>query len=192
MTIDQHIGSSTLDSSAVVVESTATQENRDNWLRRHRRLTATVLLVAVSAVGAGWSYLNQYRVEQQIGPEAAESAIRAATDGTVAILSYSPDTLDGDLAAAKTHLTGEFLTYYGKFSDEIVAPAARENAVDTEAAVVRSGVAEMREGTAKVLVFLNQTTTSKSTAAPMQTASTVMVTMTEVDGAWLISAFDPM
>ena len=40
------------------------------------------------------------------------AAVDAARDGTVAMLSYKPDTLDQDFAAAKSHLTGDFLNYY--------------------------------------------------------------------------------
>ena len=50
----------------------------------------------------------------------------------------------------------------------------------------------MHPDQAKVLVFVNQTTTSSDRAEPTQAASSVIVTLNHVDGKWLISAFDPV
>jgi Mce-associated membrane protein len=158
----------------------------------HWRLILTAV-VAVASVGlAAGLYLTQYRTDVQTDDAAASAAVRAASDGTVALLSYQPDSVDTDLAAAKAHLTGEFLTYYGKFSDEILLPAAKERAVSTEASVVRAADAEIHPDTAKVLLFVNQTTTSRERPDAAQTASSVMVSLAKVDGRWLISAFDPL
>jgi Mce-associated membrane protein len=41
-------------------------------------------------------------------------------------------------------------------------------------------------------VFLNQNTTSRDNPAPVQTASSVKVGLTKVDGSWRISSFDPV
>ena len=110
----------------------------------------------------------------------------------MSLLSYAPDSLDRDLAAAKSHLTGDFLTYYSKFTDQIVAPAAKQKTVKTTASVVRAAVSELHPDSAKVVVFLNQTTTSKDRPDPTHTASSVVVSLTKVNGTWLISAFDPV
>ena len=165
---------------------------------RSRRLlarwpqVAVALLLVGAAAAATWIYANQYRGERQTAGASAKAVLEAATDGTVALLSYSPDHLLTDLAAAKTHLTGDFLVYYSKFSDQIVAPAAKDKQVDTHAAVVHAAVADLHPDAARVLIFLNQTTTSKDVAAPVQTSSSVVVSLTKIDGRWLISAFDPV
>lgn len=151
-----------------------------------------ILVAAASLGSAVVLYVTQYRTDVQTDDTAASSAVRAASEGTVALLTYKPDTVDTDLSAAKTHLTGEFLKYYGTFSDEVLLPAARERAVTTEASVVRAAEAEIHPDTAKVLVFVNQTTTSRERPDPAQSASSVMVSLTKVDGRWLISAFDPI
>jgi hypothetical protein len=39
-------------------------------------------------------------------------SLRAATDGTAALLCYKPDTVDKDLGAARDRLTGEFKDSY--------------------------------------------------------------------------------
>lgn len=156
------------------------------------RLILTVLVAAVSVGLAVVLYVTQYRTDVQTDESVASAAVRAASEGTVALLSYQPDSVDTDLTAAKTHLTGEFLTYYGKFSDEILLPAARERAVRSEASVVRAAEAEIHPDTAKVLVYVNQTTTSRERPDASRTANAVMVSLTKVDERWLISAFDPI
>lgn len=165
---------------------------RSTMLPARWRLILTVLIAATSVGLAVVLYVTQYRTDVQTDGAAASAAVRAASEGTVALLSYQPDSVDTDLTAAKTHLTGEFLTYYGKFSDEILLPAARERAVRSEAAVVRAAEAEIHPDTAKVLVYVNQTTTSRERPDASQTASSVMVSLTKVGERWLISAFDPI
>ncbi|MBJ7387563.1 MAG: hypothetical protein JHC55_24090 [Mycolicibacterium sp.] len=150
-----------------------------------------VLLLA-SAAFAAWVYVEQYRPDDQTSSTVAASAMDAASEGTVALLSYSPESLDQDFATAKTHLTGEFLTYYTQFTTDIVTPAAKQKDVKTSADVVRSAVAEIQPDSAVVLVFINQTTTSKENPAGSFTASSVKVGLTKVDGKWLINAFDPV
>jgi Mce-associated membrane protein len=160
-------------------------------ISRWRLITVGPLLVA-SACVAGGLYFTQYRPDRQTDDAAARAAAAAAAEGTVSLLSYAPDSLDRDLAAAKSHLTGDFLTYYSKFTDQIVAPAAKQKAVKTTASVVRTAVSQLRPDSAKVVLFLNQTTTSTTKPEPTQTSSSVVVSLTKVNGAWLISAFDPV
>lgn len=167
----------------------------DTLRRRRTRIAGLILTVLVAAASAGLAvvlYLTEYRTDEQTDDAAAKSAVQAASEGTVALLSYKPDSVDTDLAAAKSHLTGEFLTYYGTFSDEILLPAAKDRAVATEASVVRAAEAEIHPDSAKVLVFVNQTTTSRERPDASQTASSVMVSLAKIDGRWLISAFDPI
>jgi Mce-associated membrane protein len=150
-----------------------------------------VLLVASCGLTA-WLYFHTYRPDQQTGKAASDTALSAAKDGTVAVLSYSPDNLDKDLDSAKSHLTGDFLTYYSQFTDQVVRPAVKTKQVSTSANIVRAAVSEMHPDQAKVLVFVNQTTTSSDRNEPSQSASSVIVTLNKVDGKWLISAFDPV
>jgi len=157
------------------------------------RLILVGVLLVVSAGLAAGLYCTQYRPDQQTNDAAAKAAaVGAASQGTVALLSYAPDSLDRDLAAAKSHLTGDFLTYYSKFTDQIVAPAAKQKAIKTTASVVRAAVSELHPDSAKVLVFLNQTTTSNDRPDPVQTASSVVVSLSNTNGTWLISAFEPV
>jgi Mce-associated membrane protein len=160
-----------------------------------RRRIGVILLAAalVASAGlAGWLFYFQYRPDKETDSAAAKIALEAAKNGTVALLSYSPESLDKDFASAKTHLTGDFLSYYTQFTEQIVTPAAKQKSVKTSASVVRAAVSEIHPDSAVVLVFVNQTTTSKENPDGAFAASSVKVGMKKIDGAWLISTFDPV
>jgi Mce-associated membrane protein len=163
--------------------------------RRVRTLVGAIVLVAmlvVSAGLAGWLYVYQYRPDQQTDAAASKVALDAATGGTIALLSYSPESLDEDFTAAKAQLTGDFLAYYTDFTEQIVAPAAKQKSVKTSASVVRAAVSELHPDSAEVLVFINQTTTSKENPDGAFAASSVKVGLKKINGAWLIASFDPV
>ncbi len=164
------------------------------WIRRYvarwRSIVATTLVVAAVGVAAGL-YLFVYRPDQQVGDAAAHRAVQTASDGAVAVLSYAPDNVDRDFAKAKSYLTGDFLAYYTKFTEEIAAMALQKHVTQT-AKVVRAAVSELHPNSAVVLVFINQTATSKEKPEPQTTASGARVTLTKVKGSWLISKLDPL
>lgn len=160
--------------------------------RRNLGIIVVAAALVISAVLATGLYLLQYKPDQETNAAAANVALEAAKNGTVALLSYSPESLDKDFANAKSNLTGDFLSYYTQFTEQIVTPAAKEKQVKTVAVVVRAAVAEIHRDSAVVLVFINQTTTSKENPDGAFAASSVKVGMKKVDGRWLISAFDPV
>lgn len=160
------------------------------YLARWRSIIATTLVIAAAGVAAG-VYFIVYRPDQQVGDAAARRAIQAASDGAVAALSYSYDHLNRDIDNAKSHLTGDFLAYYSKFTDEIVAPMAEKGQLTASAKVVRAAVSELHPDSAVVLVFVDQTTASVHKKDPEQTQSSVLVTLKKVHGSWLIAKFDP-
>ncbi|MEC9326211.1 MAG: hypothetical protein VYB90_20460, partial [Actinomycetota bacterium] len=150
-----------------------------------RAQAAAILLAAALVATAGltaWLYLERYRPDQQTDAAAQQTALDAATSGTIALLSYSPESLDKDFAAAKARLTGDFLSYYTQFTEQIVTPAAREKSVKTAASVVRAAVSDMQPDSAEVLVFINQTTTSQENPDGAFAASSVKVGLTKIDG----------
>jgi Mce-associated membrane protein len=151
-----------------------------------------VLLLGVSGGLAAWLYFSQYRPDEQTDAAAGRAAVDAARDGTVALLSYKPDTLSQDFAAAKSHLTGDFLNYYDQFTQQVVTPAAKEKALTTTAQVVGAAVSELHSNSAVVLVYVNQATTSKDRPDPAMASSSVKVSLTKVHGKWLITKFDPV
>lgn len=157
-----------------------------NW----RPLILAALLVLSVALASG-VYFVQYRPDQQTDRTQQQAAKDAATEGAVAVLSYSPDTLDQDIANAKSHLTGEFLSYYSDFTHKVMASAARDQQIKTTANVVRAAVQDMKPNSAVVLVFVDKYSASKAQPAPAPNPATVLVTLSKVNGSWLISKFEP-
>jgi Mce-associated membrane protein len=149
-------------------------------------------LLLVSALAAGSVYWFLYRADRLTDAASQQQVIAAAREGTEAVLSYSSENLDKSLSDAKSHLTGEFLDHYSKFTEDVVRPAVTQKGVKTEANVARAAVSEMHPGQAQVLVFVNQVTTSKDRPSPALATSTVMVTMVKSGGRWLISEFTPI
>jgi Mce-associated membrane protein len=160
--------------------------------RKHWAAVALTLALIVAAGLASWMFFFVYQPDRATNDAAAQSAVKAASDGTVALLSYSPESLDKDFAAAKSKLTGSFLSYYTQFTEQIVTPAAKQKAVKTQAAVVRAAVSEIHPKSAVVLVFINQTTESKDRPDASFINSAVRVTLQKVNDGWLISSFDPV
>lgn len=168
----------------------AIRRRATRYLARWRSIVATTLVIAAVGVAAA-VYFILYRPDQQVGDAAAHRAIQAASDGAVAALSYSYDHLNRDFNNAESHLTGDFLAYYRKFADEVVAPTAQKGQLTATAKVVRAAVSELHPNSATVLVFVDQTTASAQKKDPEKTQSSVLVSLTKVDGSWLISKFDP-
>ena len=196
--IDESIDDAT-ETDDAATETETQSENRDGVLRRSARVVvgrigAIVLAVALiaSAGLAAWLYFGQYRPAQETNDTAANVALDAAKTGTVALLSYSPESLDKDFAAAKSHLTGDFLSYYTQFTQQIVTPAAKQKSVKTAASVVRAAVSDMHPDSAVVLVFINQNTISKENPDGSFAASAVKVGLKKINDTWLISSFDPV
>ena len=183
--------------AGVEIDKSADAKDAERSPRRNLRsvpVIPVVLVLALLAAGGlfAWLYFSQYRPDQTTDGAAAQSAVDAARNGTVAMLSYKPDTLDQDFAAAKSHLTGDFLNYYDTFTKQVVRPAARDKAVTTTAQVVGAAATELHPKSAVVLVFVNQVTTSKERPDPSAAASSVLVSLAKVQGTWLINKFDPV
>jgi len=173
-----------------------TKRERRGWPRVLRRVKPVplilILLLLISGGVATWLYFERYLPRQQTDSSVARAVVSAASDGTVALLSYSPESLDKDFATARSHLSGDFLSYYNQFTEQIVAPAAKQKSLKTTARVTRAAVSELHPNSAVVLVYVDQTTTSKDKPDPSVAASSVLVSMTRVDGTWLINKFDPV
>jgi Mce-associated membrane protein len=194
------------------VEETADAENAEGTTeddaapRRRRRfagalkrrpsgkiLAAVLAVLVVASLGLlGGMFYFVYLPDRDTDAAAAKTVLSAASEGAVAILSYSPETIDRDVATAKSRLTGNFLKYYTQFTDQIVAPAAKQKSVKQTAIVLRSALSELHPDSADVLLFVNESTQSKDRPEPAFQNSSVLVKLTKVDGKWLISEFTPV
>lgn len=152
-------------------------ERRRAWLHKltpGKVVVAVVGLLVAAALGLlAALFVFSYRPDREVDAQAAGAAVSAASDGAIAILSYSPDTLDRDFSSARSHLTGEFLSYYDQFTQQIVAPAAKRKSVRTSAVVLRAAISELHPDSAVVLLFVNQTTQSADRPEPADRKSVV-------------------
>ena len=118
-------------------------------------------------------------------------AVAAAKDGTIAMLSYKSDSVDKDLDAAKSRLTGAFKESYLQLTNDVVIPGAKKAHVSTTATVPAAASVSANPSHAVVLLFVNQTAVVDRDP-PADTESSVRVTLEKLGGRWLISGFDPV
>lgn len=189
--VEADVAEDVTDGDAVAEETPQPQERWIHRVARRWRPIAVVGVLLASASSAAALYFGMYRVDHGIAGSST-TVIDAASDGSVALLSYAPDSLDKDFADARSRLTGDFLTYYSEFADKFVAPAAKQKDIRATATVVRAAPITVQADAAEVLVYLNQATTSRDNPEPAQAASAVKVGLTKLDGKWLISSFNPI
>lgn len=146
-------------------------------------------MILLTATATGWLY---YRDHTAAAADTARTeSVRAATDGTVALLSYQADTADKTLDDARSRLTGTFRDSYSKLIHDVVVPGAKQKHISAVATVPAAAPISTTGQHAVVLVFVNQTTVIGADP-PTATASCVNVTLDKVGDRWLISAFDPI
>ena len=146
-------------------------------------------LVLLLACGAG--FLKWQDASVRDTTVSRVESVRAATDGTVALLSYRPDTVQKDLEAARSGLTGTFLDHYTKLTHDLVIPGAKQKQISAVATVPAAASVSASPNHAVVLLFVNQTIIVGQDA-PTNSASSVRVTLDKIGGRWLISNFDPV
>jgi Mce-associated membrane protein len=146
-------------------------------------------LALILALGAG--YLKWHHTSSRDGQTAALQSVHTATEDTIAMLSYRPDTVEKDLTAARDRLTGQFKDAYTSLTNDVVIPGAKQKQISAVATVPAAASISATENHAVVLVFVNQTITIGNDP-PSDTASTVRVTLDKVHGRWLTSQFDPV
>jgi Mce-associated membrane protein len=177
-----------VDAAEAPAEAPADRGHRFSW----RRLLAFGVLPALALVltlGAG--YLKWQDDSARLSQSAATQSVRAATESTIAMLSYRPDTVDRDLTAAADRLTGGFRDQYTQLIKSVVAPGAKQQHIAATATVPAAALVSATANHAVVLVLINQTTTIGNDP-PTQTSSSVRVTLDKVHDRWLVSQFDPV
>ncbi|MDR3664137.1 MAG: hypothetical protein P4L86_27750 [Mycobacterium sp.] len=174
--------------TAQVAEPT---EGRRNSRRSWSRLVGVGLVALASILGAVAGYFTWQGNSARLSQAAAAESVRAATDSTIALLSYHAESVDADLKAAADRLTGGFRNQYTQLVDTVVAPGAKQKHISAVATVPGAASVSATENQAVVLVLVNQTTTIGNDT-PTGSTSSVRVTLDKVHDRWLISQFDPV
>ena len=150
-----------------------------------------LLPALVLALGGAAGYLQWKDVSLSQADTAKKESTKAATDGTIALLSYKPETVDKDLEAAKKYMTGNFLNSYTSLTRDVVIPGSKQKKISAVATVPAAAWTNATPDHAVVMLFVDQTMIIGD-SAPTSTASSVRVTLDKVEGRWLISQFDQM
>lgn len=155
---------------------------------------AAALGVAVAAT-AGWGAWQSTTAEQNKSDRsfsAEDQVITTAKRSAEALLTYSYTEVQQQLYAAEGLTTGGFRTKYRQFLDDALIPTAREKKISTNAVVVGAGIQSLAADNAKVLLFVDQRTTSAAEPNAKNTTSSILVGLQNVNDAWMISQFDPL
>ena len=169
-------------------EQPAKARRRIRW----SRVIAYGLLPGLAlSLAAGAGFLKWQDASARAAAVARAESVQAATQGTIALLSYRPDTVQKDLEAARGRLTGTFLSAYTSLTHDVVIPGAKQKQISAVATVPGAASTSATANHAVVLLFVNQTVTVGQDA-PTDTASSVRVTLDKIGGRWLISQFDPV
>jgi Mce-associated membrane protein len=141
------------------------------------------------ALGAGFLKWQDSSVRDS--DVTAIESVQAAKDSTIALLSYRPDSVERDLAAARDRLTGTFRDSYSALTKDVVIPGAKQKQISAVATVPAAASVSANENHAVALVFVDQSVIVGNDA-PTNTTSCVRVTLDKDHGRWLISRFDPV
>ncbi len=157
-----------------------------NWSRVlvYGLLPALALLLAVAAGLLKWNDSSVRNTDL-----ARSQSVAAARDSTVELLTFRFDTVDRDVAAARTRLTGNFLDTYTQRTQEELIPNAKERRVSAAATVAGAACESATHNHAVVLVFVNQTI-KIGNSAPADADTSVRVTLDKIGDRWLVSGFD--
>ena len=165
-----------------------------------------VLVIALVATAAvlGWLVQERRTASRPLEANTAEAVAATVSSGTLrgevtgvaqraaeAVYGYSWRSIADDRAAARELLTGDVLEQYDRTMAG-VAGASRANRTVVTATVTGAGVITVREGDAKVLVFVNQRTRGRDLDRPRLNLDRVVVTLVRRSGEWRVSELDAL
>ena len=149
-------------------------------------IAATTLALVVLACISGAGYLDDRATDQT-----RETAVSVAADITPAVLSYKTETVDADVANAKSNLTGAFLEYFDKYTAEAVIPTAKAEQTSTNWTTSGAALIRAEPESAVVLLYLDGEI-RRAGVEPQHAASTVRVHLVKADGRWLITQLEAL
>jgi Mce-associated membrane protein len=161
---------------------------RPSW----SRVMAFGVLPAVALVLAGVAALFEWQDLSALDDaRAGIESVQVARDGTIALLSYTPEHVENQLSAARNLLTGQFKDSYTSLTNDVVIPGAKQKQISAAATVSAAAPMSATSDHAVALVLVNQSVVVGKDA-PSNTASSIKVTMDKIGNRWLISGFDPI
>ena len=174
---------------------------------RRRLVTPVVVGLAVLVVCAAaalvWLLLDSTpgSVDQVTSAESAQARVVSesvketvrdvAADAATRAYSYSWDTLAEDRAAARDLMTTDMQRRYDRTMAGVGTSSRRERTV-VSAEVVETALVSATSSYARVLVFVNQTTSTEDLRKPRVDLDRVLVTLERAEGEWRVSELDAL
>ena len=154
---------------------------------------ATVLLWLVQTGERPATGVTTAESEQAVVASAAikDDVLEVAAEAAARVYSYGWETLADDKAAARELLTGDMLAQYDRTMAG-VATSSRRDRTEVSAEVVGTSLVTTTASYARVLVFVNQSTTGDDLAKPTLDLDRVLVTLVRTGGDWKVSELDAL
>ncbi|NKQ51560.1 hypothetical protein HFP15_01550 [Amycolatopsis sp. K13G38] len=158
------------------------------WSVRHKRgLAATVvvsLVVVVLLVVAGGAL---WYVRGTHDHQARDAAITvAAREEVLALLSLSPEGVQGSLDRVLSGSTGGWRQQFAQQADQFTQ-VVRDGQVRAQATISASGIQNADDNRATVLVSANAVVTNTDSPQGYPAVYRVLLGMEQQDGKWLVS-----
>lgn len=172
--------------NAAVPQVNPLQPGGTEWARvTAYRVLPVLALVLAAAAGGLWYLTTKHSNDAQ-----RAAVIKLASDGTVTLLSYQPDTVRQQLTDARKLLTTPFLDEYTTLTKSVI-PGAEQRHISAATSVPAAAAVSVEENHAVVLVFVNQIV-RVGDQLPTSTPTSARVTLERLGGQWLIAKFEPV
>jgi Mce-associated membrane protein len=165
------------------------------WILVKSHLTivlAVLVLLAGAGVGALWWNADHgsetVAAGALVGEDARNEVLVSAADLTQRTLSYDYKSLANDMEVARARMTPTFRKQYDATMAQVKANTIK-NKIVLQADAVSSAIIDATEHKARVLVFVNQTTTAGvgKKANQQLIRNSLVITLTRGGGDWAMS-----
>ena len=165
-----------------------------------RLLPVALLVITVLLAGLGTVMLIRAQADQSDGPMAnqalvstgdTQAAVSQVSTALNQILSYDMANPKPAQEAAKQWLVGDAPAQYQTLVNAL-GKAASGQQLTTVAKVSTAGVLSLHDGTAQLLVFLDQQSKRASDQSSSVSAAQVQITAVQTAGGWRISEIVPL
>jgi Mce-associated membrane protein len=164
----------------------AAGRSRRRRLRSRGRTTWLWVTGAVALATLALAVVSLLRTPSD--DEVRESALLAARTYTTSLTTFDARTLDADAERVRRSSTEQFAEQYEQTIEGLRETVEGGQTVST-GTVVGAGIEELDDGTATVLVAVNQQITSQG-APPRTEANRLRMVLERRDGQWLIRSVD--
>lgn len=155
------------------------------------RLWAALAALVVLAALAGAAWTGWQVRDERAADERDAEALSVAREAAVAFTSYDHAHIDEDLDRVRDMSTGEFRDEFTKALGALTGAIRKAHGV-SEGEVTQAGIVRSSDTSAVVIAAVDATITNNQTEQPSLRRYRLQITLTLVDGAWLISDIAPV